>query len=112
MIHYIIDYIERQEAISQFIDYDLNHKDTLSARKAIQILDNIPAVDMIPAKHGKWVLNKHGELVCSECQAVARIIQVSNLIDLNYADYDNSNFCPHCGAKMDAQGERRVGWQM
>lgn len=105
MIHYIIDYIERQEAISQFIDYDLNHKDTLSARKAIQILDNIPAVDMIPAKHGKWVLNKHGELVCSECQAVARIIQVSNLIDLNYADYDNSNFCPHCGAKMDGENK-------
>ena len=42
-----------------------------------------------PIKHGKWMIDKSGFLMCSKC---------GTLLD---EDYKPSRFCPNCGAKMD-----------
>jgi len=55
----------------------------------------IPAVDAVPVKHGRWV----NSTTCSQCgwQMIDDVLESPNYVAFNY--------CPNCGAKMD--GERR-----
>lgn len=49
-------------------------------------LDMAPAVDAAPVVHGEWKWSHGGQ--CSEC-------------GFHNSNFDY-NFCPNCGAKMDA----------
>lgn len=53
-------------------------------------LKNIPLADAEPVKHGKWMIDEFGRS-CSACE--------------EYIDDDArlSEYCPHCGAKMDLE---------
>lgn len=54
-----------------------------------------PAVDAEVVRHGKWILNKHyGDHECSTCGE-------GNFRGWDFKDH-NMNYCPNCGAKMDA----------
>ena len=57
----------------------------------IKDVDTIPAADVAPVRHGRWLHRKNGIAYCSECE-----------ID---TVEDETNYCPNCGAKMD--GERK-----
>lgn len=48
----------------------------------------------IPVKHGRWIdMGDNSAPICSVCKSRAL---------LNYeSDYHKSDYCPHCGAKMD-----------
>ena len=52
-------------------------------------LDDIPAADVAPVRHGRWLhhamIGGHIHAECSECHKV-RIID---------------NYCPNCGCRMD-----------
>lgn len=55
-------------------------------------IDQIPAADVAPVKHGQWVFY-HYELYgcyyeCSNCK---------------YESNKKTNYCPNCGAKMDGE---------
>lgn len=100
------EYIDRQAAVSAFengeadviedygdvCDYGFglkNIKDTLNA---------IPPADVAPVRRGEWIHNENYVLwadryVCSECNRNA----------LTDGDYRHvlSDYCPHCGARMD-----------
>lgn len=55
-----------------------------------EILDSLPSIDAVPAKHGRWqYIGGYGyKHRCSECiMCVERI----------------SKYCPHCGARMDGE---------
>lgn len=56
----------------------------------------VPTVD--PVKHGHWELSPFdGNWTCSKCG------------NKPYHDnMKNMNYCPNCGAKMDAEGENDV----
>lgn len=59
-------------------------------------IEEIPAVDAEPVRHGRWMLNKHyGDNECSVCG------------EDNFRAWDfgghTMNYCPNCGAKMDAE---------
>lgn len=58
-------------------------------------IDNIPAADVEPVRHGRWLINPDGYYpYCSECkQEPARCIM--------------TNYCPNCGAKMDEGDEEK-----
>ena len=59
------------------------------------IINNTPAVDVAPVKHGHWVKEKPDVLIhwhCSVCK------------NCYYLEEPNANYCPNCGAKMD-EGE-------
>ena len=67
----------------------------------VELIEAAPAVDAEPVRHGRWI-NKgyittaYGSIDtgdCSECGAV----------DVPIEPYDE--YCPRCGAKMDAGGE-------
>ena len=50
---------------------------------AIDIIDDFPAADVAPVRHGRWLLDGS----CSECMA--------NPLTTH------KKYCPNCGAKMD-----------
>ena len=47
-----------------------------------------PAVDAVPVRHGKWII-EDGHVCCSECGEISK-------------EY---NWCPYCGARMDAEND-------
>lgn len=54
---------------------------------------NAPAVDTVPVVHGHWNLGR-----CSKCDGRAPYWSMATT-------YYESNYCPHCGAKMDEDGD-------
>ena len=115
------EYIERGEA-KQF--FNLNFGDVSHAIIAARLLDEIPAADVAPVRHGRWI--EHEETPddaylhhkCSECN-------VNAPFDYNMReDWDEgmdgewdslglvddginehlTDYCPNCGAKMDLEG--------
>ena len=53
-------------------------------------IENAPAADVAPVRHGRW--KRYGKNLgeCSEC---GEIVSVRN------------NYCPNCGAKMDLEAQ-------
>lgn len=81
------EYIERETAKRAFQNMDAGSRvpsTLLTPEEFAEYLDEIPAADVVPVKHGHWISVKYK---CSECGALV---------------WGNDfNFCPHCGAKMD-----------
>lgn len=72
----------------------------LHTRPFLDMLHNTPTVDAEPVKHGHWICVDCGdyeECVCSVCGG-------ENFGE-NYMIGSTANYCPHCGAKMDEEGE-------
>ena len=57
---------------------------------AISKLKETPAADVAEVKHGEWVYGEFDIPHCSECGVE---VMPNNV----------SNYCPHCGAKMDGK---------
>lgn len=58
---------------------------------AFDEINEIPAADVRPERHGKWKINRDGYYpYCSKCKEEPE----SGVM---------SDFCPHCGAKMDGK---------
>lgn len=58
----------------------------------IEDIENQPAADVAPVVHGKWVYHNF-DTICSECRKPA-------IFD-EWEQQAETEFCPHCGAKMD-----------
>ena len=92
------EYIKRETAFNAIIDL-AGKAPTRSAYEAVwksaRALKKIPAADVAPAVHGRWVsVAGKRDRICSRC--------------LHNEPYKNADddaevfeFCPHCGAKMD-----------
>lgn len=91
----IVDYVERNKIMEALLDWAvcLNNPDTLSRSDALFIIDNIEAADVAPVVHGEWLCAEADDeqfFLCSVC---------------NDKEYWESNYCPECSAKMDAEQE-------
>lgn len=97
------EYIERNAAIAELIDErdnDCNmyyfHGQKIERDEkyefAIDKMRDFPSADVTPVYHGKWILHEIDDTLrwreCSVCKG-----EIHNV---------NYNYCPHCGAKMDA----------
>lgn len=49
---------------------------------------SIPAADVAPVVHGRWVFGGDGCVICSECNE-------------EESNDNHRNYCPNCGARMD-----------
>ena len=87
----------------------------------IDDIKSIPAADVAPVRHGRWILEAHNERVnyrwnvtaeCSECCDEKKEIYagffpgvpdyLAKDVILDSAESVKlSNYCPNCGAKMD-----------
>ena len=87
------EYIKREEAIEA-----AKHA-WAKGLEPSQYLEIIPAADVAPVRHGRWVhthLASHwlGKDECSECTYHKK----------DRSDLSHNNYCPYCGAKMDLEG--------
>lgn len=64
-------------------------------------LDDAPTVDAVPVRHGRWetVEDWDGDerYKCSVC-GDEWFLEVGN------PEFNNMNYCPKCGARMDGEG--------
>ena len=86
--------------------------------KAICVLHDLPAADVAPVVHGRWVAQcvvetdggwtledapyneyQHSNPICSICRKTA-------LLD-GGEDYVASPYCPNCGARMDGDDDAK-----
>lgn len=64
------------------------------------IVDLQPTVDAEPIKHGRWILNSQYGTECSECGTA-----MFEIVGAPYTTFE-PNYCPNCGARMDAQEDQ------
>lgn len=55
----------------------------------IELIDEIPADDVAPVRHGRWYDKGSLSCRCSECGCKSN---------------RENNYCPNCGCKMDLEG--------
>lgn len=86
------EYIKREEAKKFF---NLNFGGVSHAIIAARLLDEIPAADVAPVRHGRWGTHsdRPDSLICSVCNC-----------GFDMWKHDPHNYCPNCGAKMDLEG--------
>lgn len=65
------------------------------AMPLLKTLETIPAADVAPVRHGRWIKTADG----AECENCGREA-VYQIVD-DHWEYEP--WCPHCGAIMDAQ---------
>lgn len=92
------DFIDR-EAVTEYLmgrikDY-LEMDDrlaTIPLKFAMAYIQHLPTADVEPVRHGRWEQSIFAEDFkrCSVCSSIWS---------------RTSNYCPHCGAKMDGGGE-------
>ena len=85
------EYIDREVALMKLM------QDGCSAKNLQSILD-MPAADVAPVMHGRWIKESDGGTRCSVCNK-----RVRNVTGGWYEPVDLSDmpYCPKCGAKMD-----------
>lgn len=61
-------------------------------RATAKAIESIPAADVAPVRHGRYIIDDNGDSSCSECGEW-------------YLDV-TKNYCPNCGARLDLEAER------
>lgn len=89
------EYIEREYAVDAVLDVYYDTPDiNLSGEKFEDAILKIPAADVAPVRHGRWIKYQIPPIICcSNCDWATDV------------EEKNFQYCPNCGAKMD--GERK-----
>lgn len=93
----VISYIRKEAAEAQSAFEELGGESGIIAEAFEDLaneLEDFPAADVAPVRHGRWALNKkYGDYECSECgQGDVKAMDFTNL---------KMRYCPNCGARMD-----------
>lgn len=100
----MVKYIPKQETISAVINEANTHKNPIKRAyaRAAAIIEQIPATDVQPLKHGCWeeVTDYGGwgdtHYRCSVCGE-------EWYLEDGTPQQNNMNFCPRCGSRMDLE---------
>lgn len=71
-----------------------------ACQQAMDVLDTVPASDVIEIRHGKWI-QKGRKIYCSKCNRGVYIGTDDE--DLMQDEMRLRHFCSACGAKMDRE---------
>jgi hypothetical protein len=103
------DLISRRAAIKTIDDLPNCYNgfsDTYDKACIIGVLEELPTID--PVKRGKWesdeFLYTTGQTICSACKTGFYIDDLLNVGE--GAQEFLPNYCPHCGAMMEQEGEK------
>lgn len=89
------EYIKREELME--FPIRRNHYDRKNGNKhfingietVLEYAENLPATDVAPVRHGQWIASHDEFCACSICKYPV------------YVGWNQTNYCPNCGAKMD-----------
>jgi len=90
------DFIGREDAIYVI---DCTNTFTFTRKRTIEKLRAIPAADVRPVVHARWVHGEYGPY-CSNCDGYPPTRKRSG--HPGETEFDYTKFCPSCGAKMEA----------
>ena len=82
------EYIERENAIAWFMPY-AHAGESIDADVVISDIKGMKAADVAPVRHGRWIASHDEFCTCSICKYPV------------YVGWNQTNYCPNCGAKMD-----------
>ena len=94
----MVEYIDKAVALSMHEPpksnryYQTNNLDDAQEQgwdEALSCIEKIPAADVAPVVHGRWIMHDDEFGLTCECS----VCQIETMGDGNY--------CPNCGAKMD-----------
>lgn len=94
------DYIDREKIFSIWRSMPA----PASVTSLAAAISQTPAADVAPVRHGRWMTTDAypHHLYCSVCyKTYAKNAKWVNELDLP------TNYCPNCGARMDADKEAR-----
>lgn len=90
------EYIEREAAIAAIMSEPPDaHYPQWYADK----INSIPAVDVAPVRHGKWMEWFPGD--CALIMTGEEMLYRCSCCDVKYSDAEGYKYCPNCGSKMD-----------
>ena len=95
------EYIDRQEVIKKLEELDTRlmqghyYDECEGVAMAKAIVNGVPAADVKMVVRGRWVYHNF-DTICSKCRKSA-------IFD-EWEQQAETEFCPHCGAKMDGEG--------
>lgn len=101
----------REKAKGYFVSMFATSSDCYVARVvamecAVDIKD-MPAVDAEPVRHGRWVKDKESNTYCSVCDCYIPAVHCRQDYQDDFSEWDEeideTDYCPNCGAKMDAK---------
>lgn len=98
----LIDADSIQEELAALILYSAGTPEGKCIDYAHNLIDAQPVIDAVPVVRAHWIqcegLFCRHTVKCSHC---------GNFLDMSgvNAGRGNANFCPNCGAKMDAERE-------
>ena len=104
------EYINR-ERLLELINEDCKYKNPTNEYTkgcndvcdwAIKVIKNIPAADVQKVRHGKWILPRKKGCVTYDEVAYKECSECGEVTFLAKTKYSQMNYCPNCGAKMDA----------
>ena len=84
------EYIEREKLNDMLEDFCVNES-------FYDVLQTIPAADVVPIHHGHWIEEYDCGYItphCSECGETALTKEETSY------DYVYSSYCPNCGARL------------
>ena len=93
------EYIEREAAKHELLSGAVcaNHPEYLMKDDALHVIDSIPAADVAPVRHGRWIKENSRKKsylwICSNCRKIAYFCGGAGKCAYQY--------CPNCGARMD-----------
>ena len=80
------EYIEREAAI---LVVKGQSSLTMTRSGLIDSISKLPAADVAPVRHGRWIASHDEFCTCSICKYPV------------YVGWNQTNYCSNCGAKMD-----------
>lgn len=88
------EYIKREAAVKAVEKYGLTNGVVWGRHTGLAIciaseIADIPAADVVPVVHARWIEDASGIIICPKCKRGYNLI----------AKF--TNYCPACGAKMD-----------
>lgn len=106
----MVEYIEREVAVRIAENYGLANGTSIGRHSGIadiigSAIEFLPAADVAPVKHGKWIKVEGDKLVGIDRSGkdIYKYYCYNICSKCNKRNAIKSNFCPNCGAKMDLE---------
>ena len=91
---FIKSFREALPGLKAQVDPDLTPKAYAYLRGGKAIIEDLtkfPAADVAEVRHGRWIASRDEFCACSICKYPV------------YVGWNQTNYCPNCGAKMDKE---------